>query len=552
MTLNRHEPFEELISASLHGDLTAEERARLDAHLDTCAECRTTLAAFSDGRRIVAGLRHVAPPRDLDARVRAGLERGTAGLPWWRRPPARFAGIGGGLALVAGALLAVVLLNRPDGPPVGVASPTASVPAPTGSAPISLPSPTPGSSVEPTALATPTETPPPPSPEPDLFLALTGPFDSQALTLRDASGATLLEADTPSGEPIAAELSPDGQWLAVITTRGESGMNEVRAIRVADAPPGSGSSPVSVGSTVSLGSTMAGSPFLEHLFWSPDASALAYTIRDPGDGSTDVWLFEPAAAAARQVTNVGTAYAASWAAGEGDALLWVSEAGETPRSYLLAPATLDGPVDPATSEHPSAADVFQPLVSPDGGRVIFWSGQMSQREGADWLFAQGGQPWMADNVADGDHGYTFENATELFSDLTVGRDGFESAAIAWGDDSDAYAVWQAAYTGTTDGAYPDRDRVYFSHASDARGITSSHALDEADLPADAFVVDVKVSPTGRHLVVTAGRPRPGELAPATADLLLITRNTGSTADEVTTLGSADEGWFGPAAFDRVP
>ena len=56
MTQSRHEPFEELISASLrHGDLTPEERDRLNRHLDTCADCRDTLAAFADQRRIVAG-----------------------------------------------------------------------------------------------------------------------------------------------------------------------------------------------------------------------------------------------------------------------------------------------------------------------------------------------------------------------------------------------------------------------------------------------------------------------------------------------------------------
>src|SRR5688572_19721543 len=112
MTMNRHEPFEELISASLHGELSAVERQRLDAHLDTCAECRATLAAFAEQRRIMAGLRHVAPPRDLGARVRYGIERGRhADIPWWRRPAVLFVGVGGSLAAVAGALLALVLLN---------------------------------------------------------------------------------------------------------------------------------------------------------------------------------------------------------------------------------------------------------------------------------------------------------------------------------------------------------------------------------------------------------------------------------------------------------
>ena len=129
--MSRHEVWDELISASLNGDLTADERRRLDAHLDTCERCRATLAAFADTRRLVAGLRHVAPPRDLGARVRAGIEY--ANVPWWRRPAMIFTAVGGGLAAVTGALLALVLLNgNPSGPQVGQASPTqpAVTPAP--------------------------------------------------------------------------------------------------------------------------------------------------------------------------------------------------------------------------------------------------------------------------------------------------------------------------------------------------------------------------------------------------------------------------------------
>ena len=86
-------------------------------------------------------------------------------------------------------------------------------------------------------------------------------------------------------------------------------------------------------------------------------------------------------------------------------------------------------------------------------------------------------------------------------------DAFTSAAIAWGPDGDAYAVWSAAWTGVPQGEdYPDPRRVYFSHATDARRVTSAHALDAEDIPADSFVADVKVAPTGNHLAVTAGRP----------------------------------------------
>ena len=123
MTMNRHEPFEELISASLHGDLTADERRRLDAHLDACDQCRGTLAAFAEERRMIAGLRHVAPPRDLGARVRAGIEY--ASVPWWRKPTTIFTAVGGTLAAVTGALLALVVLNgTPSDPQVGQSSPT--------------------------------------------------------------------------------------------------------------------------------------------------------------------------------------------------------------------------------------------------------------------------------------------------------------------------------------------------------------------------------------------------------------------------------------------
>ena len=232
MTMNRHEPFEELISASLHGDLTADERRRLDAHLDACDQCRGTLAAFAEERRMIAGLRHVAPPRDLGARVRAGIEY--ASVPWWRKPTTIFTAVGGTLAAVAGALLALVVLNgTPSDPQVGQTSPT-----PTAGSRLAVgngctrrdrrrrprrsrrrrllrrarrpaPPPTPDPDATPNPIAQ-------SSPEPDLYVAMSGPADNQAMTVVEpASSEPVVEpADTPLGPPIAAELSPDGGWLA--------------------------------------------------------------------------------------------------------------------------------------------------------------------------------------------------------------------------------------------------------------------------------------------------------------------------------------------------
>lgn len=558
MSMNRHEPFEELISASLRNDITPDERARLDQHLDSCAQCRDTLAAFSDQRRIVAGMRHQVPPRDLDARVRAGIEAGRHGsLPWWRRPQLLFAGVGGA-ALVAGALFAIVLLNGPEtSPPTGQATPTqSSAPDPSASALPTLPPPpsvppsgepsqAPAESIDPS----PSEEPVPASPEPELFLALTRDVEAPAVTIHDGTtGEVVTEAEATSGELIAAELSPDGQWLAYISVVGESGMHEVRATRVAtgddDEAP--------IGETVTLGTGVSGSPFLERMAWSEDSRYLGYTLATPDEG-TDAWVFEPEEERSWQRTDVGNAYAGSWVTGRGGSpVLWVSVAGPEPESYLMTP-TVDGraiATDPQEGEFGPATNVFQPMVSPNGAYLMYWTGRMEQT-GDEWLFSQAGTPWLAENHGDGAGGYEFTSVRPVFSDVTIGREAFASAAITWGGDSDAYAVWDTDWMGvpqTDEGRYPDRERIYFGHATDPRGLTQVHAIDEGDLPTDAFVVDVKVSPTGRHLVITAGQPRAGVLDPPRADLLLVERNTGDVADVVTPIGSAEDGWFGPAAF----
>jgi hypothetical protein len=590
MTMNRHEPFEELISASLHGDLTPDERRRLDAHLDACAQCRATLAAYAEERRMVAGLRHVAPPRDLGARVRAGIEYES--VPWWRKPTMIFTAVGGSLAAVAGVLLALVVLNGPNGDAqVGQLSPTPSVlatPGPTESFTPAV-SATPAPTLPPIETPAPGETPGPAptpdlnatpnpialsSPEPDLYVAVT---DNQAMTVRDPSEEqpSVEPADVPAGQPIAAELSPDGGWLAVITERGLSGFNDLSVSRVADAtqPEDPDATPIpepdgDITDTIELGDSVAGSPFLEHLAWAPDGSALAYTLADPQDGDTDVWIFERATGEVWQLTATGDAYAGSWVvtpSTDGDApapMLWVSRAEGTVTSYLVAPIAGDGErlerIDPAEEATVEAPHVFQPIVSPNGGLAIYWDGAMTQSDSGEWLFNAQGAPYLAehrldDSEEDAEAG-PFRSERALFSDVPLDRDAFTSAAIAWGLDGDSYAVWGAAWTGTpmTDRRglpYPDATRVYFGHASDARGLTSDHGIDASDLPADGSVVDVKVSPTGRHLVVTVRMPTPGDLAVPTARLLLITRNTGDEADIVEPIAEDEGRWYGPAVFD---
>ncbi len=588
MTMNRHEPFEELISASLTEELTDAERKSLDAHLDSCSHCRGTLAAFAEQRRIMGGLRHVAPPRDLGARVRTGIERGRfAPVPFWRRPVVIFAGAGGGLAAVFGALLAIVLLNgSPQEPQVGQATPTPTstlAPEPTATATPSVIAPTlppvptsaspvpSGESAPPTPSEAPTQAPNPVAvaPEPDVFLAFTGTLEDPALTVEEPAPAgesppPPAEVDTPSGPPIAAELSPDGQWLAYITEVGLSGMNEVRATRVAQAPPASdpdasppADSSMAVGDTVVLGRSAMGTPFLERLAWSPDGRYLAYTLTDPDAGTTDVWIFETEHADSWQLTEVGNAFAASWVAREdAEPLLWVSTADAQPASYLTEPVSEAGPgelIDPTSDNHGTAEGIFQPLLNPNGSFAIYWRGAMRREEGFGWDFVEGGAPQLAQHDAAGGT-YRFDSERPLFSDLTIGQATFTSASITWSSDGDAYAVWNTEWAGDsqgTEGKYPDSTRVYFGHATDPRGLTQDHAIDKDDVAAGMIVVDVKVSPTGRHLVITAREPLAGDLDTPRAQLLLVERNTGDFADTVRVLGSSDEGWIGPAAFDQT-
>ncbi len=311
-----------------------------------------------------------------------------------------------------------------------------------------------------------------------------------------------------------------------------------------------------------LGESLAGSPFLQRLAWAPDGSALAYTLADPEGGGTDVWVFDRASAEFWQLTATGDSYAASWVTmpgddGEARSLLWVSRAEGTVTSYLVAPTTDAGEraelIDPAVDPIESVEHVFQPIVGPNGALAIYWDGRM-ERSGDEWLFVEGGAPYLAEHRPFDEASDAFPSERPLFSDVSIERDAFTSAAIAWGLDGASYAVWNAQWTGLPQAAadqalYPDPARVYFGHASDPSGLTRLHAIDRAVLPSEGSVVDVKVSPTGRHLVITFRLPAPGDLAAPTARLLLITRNVEGVADEVEPIREGEGQWFGPAVFD---
>jgi hypothetical protein len=526
---------DELISASLTGELTDAERLELEAHLVRCETCRATLAAFIAERRILSGLPVADPPRDLSARVRTGIETGRSWSSWWRRPGGLIAA-GASLATIAAAVLAVVVIGNLDLGGVGQqsGSPVASVslePGPSAietSPPTEEPTPVPAFALGPGELG---------------YLSLTGaPLETPNLSLiNDASGASI-DLGSVSGPPVAASLSPDGQWLAYITQKGESGAHEVWALHLTD------------GTVTPLGCSLD-APFTDRLAWSSDSRSVAFTLVaiDLGPasgcpdidgvlGSTDAWVFYTTGERSN-LTYAGNVFAGSFVAGSvvstAEPRLLVSWGEERPWTGAVLPesdATFDR-ID----------DVFLPLISPDGNRAIFWKGTMAQGADGVWQFARGGMPQLSgDFRAAGPTSPWL--GTPLLSDLTaVGGEAFASGKFVWGADSDLFAFWDGAWTGvpqSADGSYPSQTDVYVGRIS--TGLLSSASKLGLIRPEDSYIVDVAFSPFGTMVAVTIGLPSAGIGDPPSAYLEIVPLD----GSRPYTVGGGVEPppWNGPAVF----
>jgi anti-sigma factor RsiW len=524
---------DELLSDSLTGDLTDDERARLDAHLATCPACRDTLAAFAEQRRLVSGMRHVPPPRDLGPRVRAGIDsRRFLTPPWWRRP-GPLVGIGASLATVAAGVLAVVVFSNLPYSEVGQ----------TGS-----PQATSSASTEPTAsldaTPAPTASAAPPvaaDPNPVGALVYTVEMPDARLELVTAEGTEPIPVES-HGTPVDATLSPDGDWIAFKLLGEGTGYVDTFAYRISN------------GALVPLTQQTLDSPFLRFV-WSPDGRVLAYTAVAQ-DATSDVWLFYPGAETTRQLTQSGAAFAGSFDGGDDStARLWISVAAEgNARSYRLAiPLTAGDWVpydDPSTAADQTSDGAFLPMLNPTtpASQAAVWRGEMARDE-QGWHFARGGMLYMVPAV-DG----TFDlggGGEQVFSDLTIQQNGaaFASARFEWAPDGDGFVVWDAQWTGSEEGTgFPDPRRIYFGHVADGGElITAAQALDAADTEGAREVVDVALG-GGQYLALTLRTDafQGNEFAPV-ANLVLVTRHTGATPDEVMAYGQ-DGVWNGPALY----
>jgi hypothetical protein len=530
---------DELISASLSGDLTDAEREQMDAHLERCERCRDTLTAFADQRRLISGMRHVPVPRDLAPRIRTGIETGARpGVAWWRRPGG-IIGIAASITTAAVAILLAVLIFRPN-PNVSVlTSPSAT--ASQQATPTAIPS----ESLAPTATPT---APPSVTPTPAIIDASQplGYFSfkiaNQQVELQfvRADGSKAAISLPAYGNPTDASLSPDGRWVAFRVDGELSGLSQYYAYRLDD------------GHLVDLGQTyMPAYGIGEELAWSPDSAQLAYTLVTPDTMRADVWLMDAATTETRQLTNTGTAYAASWA---NDSSLWISKPGAQPTSYLVSaygegvPQQFD-PTNPAVNlaTQPGA---FEVLVAPDQQHAIFWRGVMGT-PGGHWSFSEGGMPWLANIGADGS--IDFANAAPIFSTLTGTKEMFQGASVEWGPDSDAFVVWDARWTGVPQGdRFPDSTRVYFGHVRTPGLITPAQALDVPDTAGAQTIVDVALSAGGDDLALTVqtGVGAEGGSYGPTAELRLVTRGYGTDPDKVKVI-AADKAWFGPAVYPNA-
>ncbi len=540
---------DELISASLSGDLTAAERRELQAHLDGCPACRETLEAYRMQRQLLSGMAQPPIPRDLQARIRTGIESDRFAAPWWRRPGTFLAGFASLATVAAAALLVLFVVNQVNGPNVGQVSPT----------PGASSSPVASSSGEASPSAAPespapsaTSAPIPLGMQPgDLLYPQVVTAADHTTTLRVVLNQTgqSVTLTAPSGSQfgavVRAALSPDGRLLAFADEPGLKGTWRIFVANLAD------------GSVQQLAETLPVT-FGRRLAWSPDGRYLAFTVA-PSDGNgatSDVWLYDRTTGSAGQLTRQANAYFASWAPiGPGDPAqeqLWVSLGAANPVSQLAQFDANGGiPVTDPLAGEATTVGGFAPLVSPDGSQVLYWTGAMAPAGTSGWTFSRGGMPHLAAYAASPTNQEW--GGQLLFSDLSVQPNGaaFTSGELAWSEDSDTYAFWGAQWAGTPEGnGYPDPNGVYLGRVSSGQ-LSQASALDLGSMTsndANALrVVDVGVSPDGSVATVTLGVPLAGDLSPVQSYLRAVPTGGGSVTD-VGSGGAGTPPWSGPGVF----
>lgn len=80
-----HEEIEALLPDYVDGTLGAADRARVDAHLETCEECRASVTDAGESLRALSGLKKQPAPDHFDREVAETIRRRSKGRFFGRR-----------------------------------------------------------------------------------------------------------------------------------------------------------------------------------------------------------------------------------------------------------------------------------------------------------------------------------------------------------------------------------------------------------------------------------------------------------------------------------
>jgi hypothetical protein len=218
---------------------------------------------------------------------------------------------------------------------------------------------------------------------------------------------------------------------------------------------------------------------------------------------------------------------------------------------------LPSSLDPAQAAIESHEGVFQPILSPDGQRAIYWAGAMQQAD-TGWDISSGGMLYLTgEPTADGTNWSVPESG--MFPDLPIDQDAMTSAEVAWSYHSDWFAVWNVRWTGVAiedagGGPFPDERTVYIGQLSEGRLIRADDEVWHLSFmsPDDLELLDVAfIGPEAREvpfiavsILETAG----GEAgdSPVATSRLVVAPAAPSDASGVEM--GADSAWAGVPAY----
>jgi len=108
-----HNQVAELLSAYIDGEVVADERARVEAHLAACAACAHDLATLRQTVALLGQLPQVAAPRPFTLRESDVSAVRPARTAWWRLPWAQGVVAAAAVLLCVVAVGSVLLMGRP-------------------------------------------------------------------------------------------------------------------------------------------------------------------------------------------------------------------------------------------------------------------------------------------------------------------------------------------------------------------------------------------------------------------------------------------------------